>query len=123
MSEFLPTYTFGVDVAMWKLRPGAVYQLEGTNFTQWEDPQGLEPPTWAEVMAQVEADAAAAAELDAQHKAAHEGVAQQVMADHIPPENLPPLEVTETYHPTGLENAPPQPIAVPASEVADHGKM
>jgi hypothetical protein len=115
MSEFLPTYTYGVDVAMWKLRPGAVYQLEGTNFTQWEDPTGKEPPTWAEVMAQIEEDEAIAKAIEAEHKANHEGVAFAVAAaaeeNPLPP---PMPEEDHQYHPTGLENAPPQALAKPS---------
>lgn len=112
MSEFLPTYTYGVDVAMWKLRPGAVFQLEGTNFTQWEDPNGKEPPTWEEVMAQIEEDMAIAKDLEAKHKAEHEGVAFAVEAAAAA-NPLPPVISAEEhqYHPTGLENAPPQPLA------------
>ena len=51
---------WGVDVAIKKLRPGANFQLEGTNFTQWNDPSGSEAPTWDEVMAQLRADEEAA---------------------------------------------------------------
>jgi hypothetical protein len=47
---------FGVDVAVKKLRPGANFQLEGTNFTQWSCPNNTEPPEWSEVMAQLELD-------------------------------------------------------------------
>jgi hypothetical protein len=47
---------FGVDVAVKKLRPGANFQLEGTRFTQWICPNNTEPPTWEEVLAQLEAD-------------------------------------------------------------------
>ena len=47
---------FGVDVAVKKLRPGANFQLEGTRFTQWSCPNNTEPPTWEEVMAQLQAD-------------------------------------------------------------------
>ena len=51
---------WGVDVAIKKLRPGANFQLEGTRFTQWTCPSGSEAPTWDEVMAQMQADEAAA---------------------------------------------------------------
>jgi hypothetical protein len=51
---------WGVDIAIKKLRPGANFQLEGTNFTSWSCPDNTEPPTWAEVMAQMQADEAAA---------------------------------------------------------------
>jgi len=47
---------FGVDVAVKRLRPGANFQLEGTNFTQWTCPNNTEPPVWSEVMAQLQAD-------------------------------------------------------------------
>jgi hypothetical protein len=47
---------FGVDVAVKRLRPGANFQLEGTNFTQWTCPNNTEPPAWSEVMAQLQAD-------------------------------------------------------------------
>lgn len=51
---------WGVDVAIKKLRPNAIFQLEGTNFTMWEDPNGLEPPTWDEINAQIAKDEKAA---------------------------------------------------------------
>ena len=51
---------WGVDIAIKKLRPGAHFQLEGTNFTNWIDPNGLEPPTWEEVMDQFKRDEEAA---------------------------------------------------------------
>lgn len=47
---------WGVDVAIKKLRPTANFQLEGTNFTIWNDPAGSTPPTWEEVMAQLAED-------------------------------------------------------------------
>ena len=47
---------WGVDVAIKKLRPNANFQLEGTRFTIWEDPNGTEPPTWDEVMEQIQQD-------------------------------------------------------------------
>lgn len=51
---------WGVDVAVKRLRPTADFQLEGTNFTLWNDPEGSTPPTWEEVMAQLELDKKAA---------------------------------------------------------------
>jgi hypothetical protein len=51
---------WGVDVAVKKLRPGAHFQLEGTQFTIWNDPEGREPPTWDEVMQQLKEDETAA---------------------------------------------------------------
>ena len=110
MSIHLPTYTYGVDVALWKLRPGAVYQLEGTNFTQWSDPNGLNPPTWAEVMAQIEKDKAFADQLEAEHKVKHEGVAQQAEAEAA--KTLPPpAPANENPAPTASEFAKPIPLA------------
>ena len=47
---------WGVDVAIKKLRPNANFQLEGTRFTQWTCPDNTEPPTWQEVMTQLQAD-------------------------------------------------------------------
>lgn len=47
---------YGVDVALKKLRPGAIFRLEGSRFTIWEDPQGNEPPTWEEINQQIQED-------------------------------------------------------------------
>ena len=52
--------TYGVDVAISKLRPGARFTLHGTNFVEWNDPNGLEPPSWNEVMEQIKKDEHAA---------------------------------------------------------------
>lgn len=54
---------FGVDVAIKKLRPGAEFALYNTTFTVWECPNGSGPPTWEEVMEQMEADRAEAEHL------------------------------------------------------------
>jgi hypothetical protein len=96
---------------MWKLRPGAVFQLEGTNFTQWSDPNGLNPPSWAEVMAQIEKDKAFADELEAKHKAELEGVAQSVAEAEA--KNPNPPTIPEDQHPTPIpsEFAKPVPLA------------
>jgi hypothetical protein len=56
MQEIPLELLFGVDVAVKKLRPGANFQLEGTRFTQWTCPNNTEPPTWEEVMDQLQAD-------------------------------------------------------------------
>ena len=53
---------WGVDVAIKKLRPDANFQLEGTRFTIWNDPSGLQPPSWDEVMTQMTQDQQAAEE-------------------------------------------------------------
>jgi hypothetical protein len=48
---------WGVDVAIKKLRPNANFQLEGNKFTIWNDPvDNTKPPTWEEVMTQMEED-------------------------------------------------------------------
>jgi hypothetical protein len=47
---------WGVDVAIKKLRPNSKFTLTGTTFTEWNDPSGLEPPTWDEVLLQIEKD-------------------------------------------------------------------
>jgi hypothetical protein len=53
---------WGVDVAIKKLRPDASFQLEGTTFTNWMCPNNTNPPTWDEVMSQLQADQRAAEE-------------------------------------------------------------
>jgi hypothetical protein len=58
---------WGVDVAIKKLRPGANFQLEGTNFTIWNDPSGLPAPSWEEVQEQMEKDRLAAEEWETKH--------------------------------------------------------
>ena len=48
---------WGVDVAIKKLRPGAHFQLEGSNITQWRDVENnSQAPTWDEVTEQMEKD-------------------------------------------------------------------
>ena len=58
MEEYLGL--FGVDVAIKKLRPGAEFSLYNTTFTSWDCPNNSEPPTWDEIMSQVNADQAKA---------------------------------------------------------------
>ncbi len=53
---------WGVDIAVKKLRPGANFQLEGTQFTQWTCPNNSQPPAWYEVISQIESDQKAAEE-------------------------------------------------------------
>ena len=43
----------GTDTAIEVLRPGARYQLVGTQFTRWEDPEKREPPTWSELLEEI----------------------------------------------------------------------
>jgi len=59
---------YGVDVAIKKLRPGANFQLEGARFTGWTCPNNSQPPTWEEVMSQLQADQKAAEEWLEAHK-------------------------------------------------------
>ena len=47
---------WGVDVALKKLRPQAQFQMNNNTFVKWFDPSGAEPPTWEEVLEQVERD-------------------------------------------------------------------
>jgi hypothetical protein len=47
---------WGVDVAIKKLRPGAFFSLAGVNFTEWNDPTNQDPPTWKEIMEQLDKD-------------------------------------------------------------------
>jgi hypothetical protein len=56
MEEYLGL--FGVDVAIKKLRPGAEFALYNTTFTQWDCPNGTEPPTWDEINEQIQKDIA-----------------------------------------------------------------
>jgi hypothetical protein len=49
-------YAWGVDIAIMKLRPGCSFSLGGSTISDWQDPSGQEPPTWEEVMQQVERD-------------------------------------------------------------------
>jgi len=51
---------YGVDVAIKKLRPGAKFEIQGSNFTWWDDPEGRQPPTWDEIQAQIANDKLAA---------------------------------------------------------------
>jgi hypothetical protein len=44
----------GIDVSIKKLRPDAKFTLSGTIFSEWE--HELPPPTWDEVMEQLNKD-------------------------------------------------------------------
>ena len=52
--------SWGIDVALKKLRPGAKFGLSNSTITFWEDPRGSEPPTWDEINEQIEKDKLAA---------------------------------------------------------------
>ena len=44
----------GVDTAIKELRPGCSFQLLNSTFVEWNDPEGREPPTGAEITAEVQ---------------------------------------------------------------------
>lgn len=60
MSELPINLLWGVDIAIKKLRPTAEFTLSGTVFTEYYDPFGSEPPSWQEVIEQLNSDKAAA---------------------------------------------------------------
>jgi hypothetical protein len=65
----LPTHLYwGVDVAIKKLRPGAIFALSNNNFIEWQDPNGLQSPTWEEILDQVKKDQLAAEKWLEQNK-------------------------------------------------------
>jgi len=43
----------GIDTAIRILRPNAKYELFNTKFTDWECPDGSEPPSWDEVETEI----------------------------------------------------------------------
>tara|TARA_B100001248_G_scaffold222765_1_gene179358 strand:- start:458 stop:808 length:351 start_codon:yes stop_codon:yes gene_type:complete len=43
----------GIDTAIKILRPNAKYELFNTEFTDWECPDGSEPPSWEEVETEI----------------------------------------------------------------------
>lgn len=49
-------FLYGIDVAMRKLRPNSTFVIYNNEFIEWNDTTGAEPPTWDEVMFQVESD-------------------------------------------------------------------
>jgi hypothetical protein len=51
---------WGVDIAIKKLRPGAHFQLNNRTFEMWYDPEGRHPPSWEEVLFQLNHDYAQA---------------------------------------------------------------
>ena len=59
---------YGVDVAIKKLRPGAKFEIQGPNFTWWDDSEGRQPPTWDEIQAQIADDKQAADDWLAKNK-------------------------------------------------------
>jgi hypothetical protein len=46
------TLMYGISDAIKQLRPNAIFELTNTQFTQWFDKTGLQPPSWDEVMEQ-----------------------------------------------------------------------
>ena len=49
-------FMYGVGDAVKKLRPDAKFEIQNTEFTKWDDPNGLEPPSWDEILKIVEDD-------------------------------------------------------------------
>lgn len=56
MSDIPYELIWGVDVAIKKLRPNARFMLNNSTFVEWNDPNGLEPPTWEEINEQLKKD-------------------------------------------------------------------
>ena len=54
MISDLSKFIFGIDVTIKKLRPGAKFTLTGTVFSEWE--HQLPPPTWEEIIEQLNKD-------------------------------------------------------------------
>lgn len=48
--------TWGVNVAIKKLRPTAEFTLYGNRISEWYDESGSAAPTWEEIEAQMELD-------------------------------------------------------------------
>jgi len=46
----------GIDTAIQFLRPGATFELNNKTFVTWNCPLGSEPPTWEEVITQLNKD-------------------------------------------------------------------
>ena len=78
MANILPPNLAGVEIAIARMRPHAVYQIEGKKFTKWEDPTGQAAPPWTEIEAMVKVLEAEAAEISAALKEINEPVAQLV---------------------------------------------
>jgi len=47
---------WGVDSAIKKLRPWAKFSMYNKDITWWEDPTGTSPPSWDEIVHQMEID-------------------------------------------------------------------
>jgi hypothetical protein len=47
---------YGLDVAIKTLRPNSSFIMTGKSFTAWNDPDGLPPPTWDEILVQINED-------------------------------------------------------------------
>lgn len=56
MRHYFIKNSYGVDVALRKLRPFAKFELTNTEFTKWDDPTGANPPTWEEINEQIKKD-------------------------------------------------------------------
>jgi hypothetical protein len=51
-------FMYGIADAIKKLRPKAKFEIYNTTFTKWDDPDGLEAPSWDEIFKIVEEDEA-----------------------------------------------------------------
>jgi hypothetical protein len=49
-------FMWGVDKAIKKLRPDAKFELVNTEFTKWEDVNSKEPPSWDDILKEIEKD-------------------------------------------------------------------
>lgn len=66
---------WGVDVAIKKLRPNAIFTLSNSTFIQWNDTDGLLPPTWDEIYQQINLD----------REVAKKWMNETSIADNLPP--------------------------------------
>ena len=54
--EIPKEYAWGLELAILRLRPGSSFGLGAKVITDWQDPNGLEPPTWDEIEEQMKQD-------------------------------------------------------------------
>jgi len=53
---FSQMFMWGVSDAVKRMRPNAEFEITDTKFTKWKDSTGALPPSWDEIMNQVEID-------------------------------------------------------------------
>jgi hypothetical protein len=44
----------GLNEVMKKIRPFVKFRLENRTFTKWDDPTGSQPPTWDEIINEIQ---------------------------------------------------------------------